>query len=77
MPMGEKLRPKQLDQPPLVNFKNYCVLNLPFLSKPSRQQEEPPNCKLLSYGGTLSYGKREIFWILIKTSLEKCLNLQN
>jgi hypothetical protein len=25
MPKGEKLRPKQLDQLPLVNFKNYCV----------------------------------------------------
>jgi hypothetical protein len=25
MPKGEKLRPKQLDQLPLVNFKIYCV----------------------------------------------------
>jgi hypothetical protein len=32
---GEKLRPKQLDQPPLVYFKKYYVLNLTFLSKPS------------------------------------------
>jgi hypothetical protein len=27
---GGELRPKQLDQPPLVDFKRYYVLNLSF-----------------------------------------------
>jgi hypothetical protein len=30
---GEKLRSKQLDQPPFINSKNYWVLNLSFLIK--------------------------------------------
>jgi hypothetical protein len=34
MPKGEKLSPKQLGEPLLVNFKKYCVLNMSFDQNP-------------------------------------------
>jgi hypothetical protein len=62
MPKGEKLRPKQLDQLPLVNFKNYCVLNLSFDQNPLNRKKGPLFAKLLSYGGeVLIMGKRGSF----------------
>jgi hypothetical protein len=69
MPKGEKLRPKQLDQLPLVNFSKNSVSILVFLSKHSY-------CKNYSLvGEKFDYGKRESFWLLIKTSLKKYFDL--
>jgi hypothetical protein len=48
MPKGEKKRPKQLDQPPLVNFKKCCVLNLSFNHNPLNIKRSPLIAKLLS-----------------------------
>jgi hypothetical protein len=61
MPKGEKLRPKQLDQLPLVNFnKKFSVRILGFLSKPSY-------CKNYSLmGEKLDYGKKGSFVTLIQ-----------
>jgi hypothetical protein len=61
MPKGEKLRPKQLDQPPLVNFKNYCVLNLSFDQNPFNSKRSPLIAKLLSCEGEIFImGKGEL-----------------
>jgi hypothetical protein len=61
MPKGEKLRPKQLDQPSLVNFKNYCVLNLSFDQNPLNSKRSPLIAKLLSCEGEIFImGKREL-----------------
>jgi hypothetical protein len=68
MSKGEKLRPKQLDQLPLVNFKKYCVYYLSF-------DQNTLIAKLLCCGEKFDYGKRDNFWLLIKTDLEKCFDL--
>jgi hypothetical protein len=49
MPKGEKLRPKQLDQPPLENFKKSCV-ELVFFIKTLLIAKNALNAKLFSYG---------------------------
>jgi hypothetical protein len=56
MPKGEKLRPKQMDQLPLENFKNSRVrtFDLLLLSKFG-----------LLWGEFMIMGKRGSFWILI------------
>jgi hypothetical protein len=57
MPKGEKLRPKQTDQLPLVNFENNRVRTFD-LSKYS-------NCKIWSLMGENSdYGKKVEFLAL-------------
>jgi hypothetical protein len=62
MPKGEKLRPKQTDQLPLVNFENNRVRTFD-LSKYSY-------CKIWSLvGRILDYGKRGSFWYLINLSI--------
>jgi hypothetical protein len=62
MPKGEKLRPKQMDQLPLVNFENNRVRTFD-LSKYS-------NCKIWSLmGKDFNYGKRGSFWHLINFTL--------
>jgi hypothetical protein len=62
MPKREKLRPKQMDQLPLVNFKNsrarICILPKMLLLQNS-----------VSYGGNFDYGKRGSFWHLINFTL--------
>jgi hypothetical protein len=74
MPKGEKLRPKQMDQLPLENFKNSRVRSFD-LSKYSK-------CLFLSkvgllWGECLIMGKRGSFWIFDQFLLEYlslCLN---
>jgi hypothetical protein len=62
MPKGEKLRPKQTDQLPLVNFENNRVRTFD-LSKYSY-------CKIWSLVGRIFYyGKRGSFWYLINFSI--------
>jgi hypothetical protein len=68
MPKGEKLRPKQLDQLPLVNLKNYYVSTCLLIKTLLLQ-----NYSLV--WGDLYYGERENFWCLIKTSLDKWFDL--
>jgi hypothetical protein len=69
MPKGEKLRLKQLDQLPLVNFKIFSESILGFLSKLFY-------CKKCStVGEKFDYEKRGSFWYLTKTSLESYFNL--
>jgi hypothetical protein len=58
MPKGEKLRPKQMDQLPLVNFENNRVRTFD-LSK----------ILLLLQNMVFDYGKRGSFWHLINFSL--------
>jgi hypothetical protein len=49
MPKGEKLRPKQLDQPPLVNFK---IFELVYLIKTLLiAKRSSLIIKLFSFGG--------------------------
>jgi hypothetical protein len=67
MPKGEKSRPKQLDQLPLVNFKNDCVSTYLLIKTLLLQ-----NYNLV---GDLCYGKRGSFWLLIKTSLANRFDL--
>jgi hypothetical protein len=63
MPKGEKLRPKQMDQLPLVNFENNRVTTFD-LSKMLLLQN------LVSCGGRIyDYGKRGSFWHLINFTL--------
>jgi hypothetical protein len=62
MPKGEKLRPKQMDQLPLVNFENNRVRTFD-LSKILLLQN------LVSCGENFDYGKRGSFWHLIKFTL--------
>jgi hypothetical protein len=68
MTKGEKLRPKQLDQLPLVNFKVYLVFDQnPLIAK---------NCSLV--GEIISWWEKGgVFWLLIKTSLESYFDLPN
>jgi hypothetical protein len=55
MPKGEKLRPKQMDQLPLVNFENNRVRTFDFVKLLKLQN-------LVSYGGELLImGKRGVF----------------
>jgi hypothetical protein len=64
MPKGEKLRQKQMDQLPLVNFENNRV-RIFDLSKILLLQN------LVSCGGELLImGKRGSFWYLINPYLE-------
>jgi hypothetical protein len=63
MPKGDKLRPKQMDQVPLVNFENNRVRTFN-LSKMLLLQN------LVSCGGEfMIMGKRGSFWNLIKFSI--------
>jgi hypothetical protein len=69
MPKGEKLRTKQMDQLPLVNFENNRVRTFD-LSKILLLQN------LVSCGGEFFYyGKRGSFWYLINFSIEISLDL--
>jgi hypothetical protein len=69
MPKGEKLRPKQMDQLPLVNFENNRVRTFD-LSKILLLQN------LVSCGGEfLIMGNRGSFWYLINFSLGTSLDL--
>jgi hypothetical protein len=69
MPKGEKLRPKQMDQLPIVNFENNRVRTFD-LSKMLLLQI------LVSCGGEfLIMGKRGSFWYLINFSLGTSLDL--
>jgi hypothetical protein len=64
MPKGEKLRPKQMDQLPLVNFENNRIRTFD-LSKILLLQK-----KLVSYEGEFFImGKRGSFWHLINFTL--------
>jgi hypothetical protein len=65
MPKGEKLRPKQLDQLPLVNFSKKFNERILYCK----------NCSLM--GEKFDYGKRGSFLYLIKTSLERFFDLPN
>jgi hypothetical protein len=62
MPKGKKLRPKQMDQLLLVNFKNsrarICIFPKMLLLQNS-----------VSYGGDFYYEKRGSFWHLINFTL--------
>jgi hypothetical protein len=63
MPKGEKLRPKQMDQLPLVNFENNRVRTFD-LSKILLLEN------LVSCGGEfMIMGKRGSFWCLINLTL--------
>jgi hypothetical protein len=68
MPKGGKLRPKQMDQLPLVNFENNRVrttIELELLICPKYSY-----CKIWSLvGDILITGKRGSFWHLINFSL--------
>jgi hypothetical protein len=64
MPMGEKLMPKQLDQPPLRVLKSFGVLKTLLIAK-----RNPPIARLFSYGGETFLMEEGILWYLIKTSL--------
>jgi hypothetical protein len=69
MPNGEKLRPKQLDQPTTCEFINCSVRFLVFDQNPLIAK----NCSLI--GEKFVYVKRGSFWHLIKFILEISLNL--
>jgi hypothetical protein len=70
MPKGEKLRPKQMDQLPLVNFENNRVRTFD-LSKMLLLQ-------IWSLvGENFDYGKRGSLWYLISFSLEYLLIFPN
>jgi hypothetical protein len=70
MPKGEKLRPKQTDQLPLVNFENNRVRTFD-LSKYSY-------CKIWSLVGRIyDYGKKGSFWILVNFTLGISLFMPN
>jgi hypothetical protein len=64
MPKGEKLRPKQLDQPITCEFQNLRVRTLGIWSKPSYCK----NCSLM--GEKFDYGKRGGFGIWSKLHLK-------
>jgi hypothetical protein len=68
MPKGEKIRPKQLDQPTTCEFQK-IELQFVFLSNYSY-------CKIPSLmGENFDYGKRESFWHLINFTLGISLDL--
>jgi hypothetical protein len=77
MPKGDKLRPKQLDQPSLVNLKLLCFELVLFDQNPLDFKKSPLIVKLLSCGGKPSYEKKRAFGFFIKTSLGKWFDLQN
>jgi hypothetical protein len=62
MPMGEKLRPKQMDQLPLENFENIRVRTFD-LSNTLIVKIWP------LMGRIYDYGKRGSFWLLINFSI--------
>jgi hypothetical protein len=69
MPKGEKLRPKQLDQPTTCEFQNFSVRFLVF-------DQNPLIAKIvLLWGRNLIMGKRGSFWHLIKLILERSFDL--
>jgi hypothetical protein len=51
MPKGEKLRPKQLDQLPLVNFKIFVFWTCLFDQNPLDSKEELSNYKTILFWG--------------------------
>jgi hypothetical protein len=62
MPKGEKLRPKQTDQLPLVNFENNRVRTFDLIKY--------SYCKIWFLVGRIyDYGKKESFWMLINFTL--------
>jgi hypothetical protein len=66
---GEKLRPKQLDQLPLVNFSKVVADPIAFSVRIL-------HCKNYSLmGEKFDYGKRGSFLCFIKTSLERYFDL--
>jgi hypothetical protein len=70
MPKGEKLRPKQLYQLPLVNFsKKISVSILGYWIKTLIAKTT------LLWGRDLIMGKGGVFGFFIKTSLEKYFDL--
>jgi hypothetical protein len=58
MPKGEKLGPKQLDQPSLVNLKFLCFELVLFDQNPLDCKKSPLIAKLLSCGGKPFYEKK-------------------
>jgi hypothetical protein len=66
---GEKLRPKQLDQPATCEFQNFSVRVFVFAQNPLIAKK----CSLM--GKKFDYGKRGSFWHLIKFTLEKSFDL--
>jgi hypothetical protein len=69
IPNGEKLRPKQMDQLPLVNFKNNRV-RIFDLSKNALIAKFG-----LLWGRIFYYGKKGSFWYLINFSIGISLDL--
>ena len=69
MPKGEKLRPKQLDQPTTCEFQNFSVRFLVFDQNPLIAKT------VLLWGRNSIMGKRGSFWYLIKTILERSFDL--
>jgi hypothetical protein len=65
MPKGEKLRPKQMDQLPLVNFENNRVRALDLFVQNTLIAKFGLLC-----GEFMIMGKRGTFWILINFTLE-------
>jgi hypothetical protein len=74
MPKGEKLKPKQLDQPTTCGFQNFKILMLEILVF----DQNPLIAKTaLLWERNSIMGKRGSFWYLIKTILEKSFDLPN
>jgi hypothetical protein len=84
MPKGEKLRPKQLDQLPLVNFKNIVFWTCIFDQNPLDNKRSPLITKLLSCGGGIFLmGKGELLVFdqnesgkMVWFAKLKCFNLE-
>jgi hypothetical protein len=70
MPMGEKLRPKQMDQPITCEISKKCRVRIfmfdqnPLIAK-----------SVLLWGRMFVMEKRESLWHLIKFTLERSLDL--
>jgi hypothetical protein len=72
MPKGEKLRPKQMDQPTTYEFQKIVIVELESLCLIKTLLLQ----KSFSYGGEfLIMGKRGSLWHLIKFTLERSLDL--
>jgi hypothetical protein len=77
MPKGEKLRPKQMDQLPLVNFENNRVSTFDLSKMLLLQNLVSCGGKFMIMGKRVSllwgkiydYGKRGSFWHLINFTL--------
>jgi hypothetical protein len=67
---GEKLRPKQLDQPTTCEFQNFSVRVFVF-------DQNPLIAKLFSYRGEIQLWEKGEFWHLIKFTLERSFDLPN